>query len=267
MSDATGGTPGSTSSQTAPNRATAPMTSAGIALLTLYFLAVSISSSYALIKIWPPAADSAAVSPRTTSTDTAKTSGDTAAPSPRGLRPTTGGAGTKPDGRNDGGDMVALFWGKVRLDFGGRGGLRLLLIALLSGALGAFVSSAMSFASYLGNREFDRSWSVWYLVRPPVGMVLALLVYFLLRGGLLSPGASVSSVSPYGVAGIAGLMGMFVKEATDKMRDVAAALFQSLENKRRSAPLAQSEDKSGARATTESTAQTSTTVHRYDPGA
>ncbi|MGH7323704.1 MAG: hypothetical protein ACREJ9_03550 [Candidatus Rokuibacteriota bacterium] len=232
-----------------------PMSRAGIGLVTLYLLVLSISSTYTLIKIWPPAA----VSLGATSVDSTRPSRDTSARS-------TAAAAAMIRMAKDDGNPVALFWGKVRLDFGGREELRLLLVALLAGALGAFVSSAMSFASYLGNRRLDRWWAIWYLVRPPVGMVLALIAYFLLRGGLLSPGASVSNVSPYGVAGIAGLMGMFVKEATDNMRDVATALFQSQENERRAAPLttgdeAQSERTHGAMGVT------SPPVHRYDPSA
>lgn len=113
-------------------------------------------------------------------------------------------------------------------------GRRFLLIALLAGGLGAFLSSILSLADYIGERKLTRSWAVWYLARPPVGMGLALLVYFLLRGGLLTPAASVSVVSPYGVAAFSGLIGMFVRQAMDKLKEVADALFTSKVNEQRS---------------------------------
>lgn len=253
-----------TRANTTQRQTVEPMSRVGIGLITLYFLVLSIASSYALIKIWPPPVGSVAAPP-IAGADTG-TSRDTSDRSQIGLRQEAGAA-TMTDEPKDGDSAVALFWGKVRLDFGGREELRLLLVALLAGALGAFVSSAMSFASYLGNRQLDRWWTIWYVVRPPVGMVLALIAYFLLRAGLLSPGANVSNVSPYGVAGIGGIMGMFVKEATDKMRDVATALFQSQENKRRAVPLTTASDKIGSEGTSGATGEGSPAAHQYDPGA
>lgn len=208
-----------------PERPIEPMSGWIISLITLYLLLFPASAGYTLIKIWPSRAEAAA--------DTTATSPDTSARAPDTLasNQAQGAARTCPP------DTVALFWGRVHLDFACHAELRLLLVALLAGALGAFISTGMSFATYLGNKRLDRWWGIWYLLRPPIGMLLALLTYFLLRGGLLSPGANVSSVSPYGVAGIAGLVGMFVKEATDKLRDVAKALFESKEDSKRSAPL------------------------------
>jgi hypothetical protein len=253
VGDSQGATSGSQSSP-----AIDPMSRAAIGLITVYLLALSIASSYALIKIWPPPA-SAARTALASGADTSEHARDSSARSDT--------SATKVSAAPRIGDStVALFWGRLRLDLGGREELRLLLVALLAGALGAFVSSAMSFASYLGNRRLDRWWTIWYLVRPPVGMVLALIAYFLLRAGLLNPGATVDNVSPYGVAGIAGLMGMFVKEATDKFRDVAAALFQSQENRRRTIPLTTA-GASGSEGSSEATRGTPLPAHNYDPGA
>jgi hypothetical protein len=114
-----------------------------------------------------------------------------------------------------------------------REGRRLVFIALFAGGVGAFLSSILSLATYIGNRELTRSWAIWYLARPPAGMMLALLVYFILRGGLLTPAASVDVLSPYGVAAFSGLIGMFVRQATDKMRDIAEAMFTSRVNQER----------------------------------
>lgn len=250
---------------TAPKPTVEPMSRPGIGIITLYLLVLSTASSYALIKVWPPPVVGAAVPLTATSADTGN-SRDTSDRSESGVHQTATAVAMTEEPKDDG-SAVVLFWGSVQLDFAGREELRLLLVALLAGALGAFVSSAMSFASYLGNRQLDRWWAIWYLVRPPVGMVLALIAYFLLRAGLLSPGANVSNVSPYGVAGIGGIMGMFVKEATDKMRDVATALFQSQENNRRAVPLTTASDKTGSEATSGATGVGSPAAHRHDPGA
>lgn len=57
-------------------------------------------------------------------------------------------------------------------------------------------------------------------------MALAVIFYLVLRGGLLSAGASASDISPYGFAAVAGLVGMFSKQATDKLEEVFSNLFQ-----------------------------------------
>ena len=96
----------------------------------------------------------------------------------------------------------------------------LLLLVMICSGLGSFVHAATSFASYVGNRRMYASWTWWYLLRTGIGTALALLVYFLLRGGLFSGGADGSAANPYGFAGIAGLCGLFSKQATDKLREV-----------------------------------------------
>jgi len=96
----------------------------------------------------------------------------------------------------------------------------MLLVVLGSSGLGSFVHAATSFATYVGNRRLYSSWMSWYLLRTGIGAALALLVYFLLRGGLFANGTDTAALNPYGFAGIAGLCGLFSKQATDKLREV-----------------------------------------------
>lgn len=104
---------------------------------------------------------------------------------------------------------------------------RLILIVLCTGALGSYVHAATSFASYVGNRRLVLSWAWWYFLRPFIGMALALIFYFVVRGGLLSTGAAAADMSPYGIAAVAGLVGMFSKQATDKLRELFDNLFRT----------------------------------------
>jgi hypothetical protein len=80
---------------------------------------------------------------------------------------------------------------------------RFLLLVMVAGALGSYIHLATSFADYLGNRQFVKSWGWWYILRPFIGM------------------------SPYGIAAIAGLAGLFSKQATDKLREVFENLFKT----------------------------------------
>jgi hypothetical protein len=94
---------------------------------------------------------------------------------------------------------------------------RLILLVLLVGALGSYIHGASSFVDYLGNRRFISSWGWWYVLRPFIGMMLALLFYFVFRGGFMTAGtnqggdAAASFINPFGVAAFAGLVEMFSK--------------------------------------------------------
>lgn len=104
---------------------------------------------------------------------------------------------------------------------------RFLLIVAVSGALGSYIHLATSFADFLGNKQFVKSWTWWYILRPFIGTVLALVFYFAARGGLLAGTSGAENLSPYGIAALAGLAGMFSKQATDKLREVFENLFKT----------------------------------------
>jgi hypothetical protein len=111
--------------------------------------------------------------------------------------------------------------------------VRLLLLVLLTGALGSFVHAATSFVTYVGNRSLTPSWVWWYILRPFVGMGIAGIFYFVIRGGLvlLSAAPDVEKLSPYGIAGFAALSGLFSKQATDKLSDIFDNLFKTQKGK------------------------------------
>jgi hypothetical protein len=110
--------------------------------------------------------------------------------------------------------------------------VRLLLIVLLAGAIGSYVHATSSFVDYLGNRTIISSWVWWYLLRPFIGMMLALIFYFVFRGGFITAGVNPSGedaarfINPFGIAALAGLVGMFAKVAADKLNEVFTTLFR-----------------------------------------
>jgi hypothetical protein len=105
--------------------------------------------------------------------------------------------------------------------------VQLLLLVMVTGALGSFLHTATSFADFVGNEKLARSWLWWYLLKPFVGMGLAVVFYLVIRGGFLSAGTEAGKVNIYGIAALAGLTGMFSKQATDKLGEVFTTLFQT----------------------------------------
>jgi hypothetical protein len=104
---------------------------------------------------------------------------------------------------------------------------RLILIVLLVGALGSIIHASTSFISYVGNKKLEISWSWWYMLRPFIGSILALIFYFVIRAGFLSAGAGSEQISIFGIAAISGLVGMFSKNAIDKLEELFKTLFKT----------------------------------------
>ena len=104
----------------------------------------------------------------------------------------------------------------------------LLTLVLCFGGTGGLLHLLASLGRFVGERALQRSWLLFYYLRPPVGAVLGLFVYFILRMGVLSQGSetSAAAVNVYGVLTFAGLAGMFSRQAIDKFAEVFDMLFQ-----------------------------------------
>jgi hypothetical protein len=117
---------------------------------------------------------------------------------------------------------VDLLW---LVNFNLAGSAVLLLLVLNASAIGSYIHATTSFADFVGNRRFVTSWTWWYLLRFFIGMALAVLLYFALRGGFFTGTATNATINPYGIAALSGLAGLFHKQATDKLREVFGTLF------------------------------------------
>ena len=45
------------------------------------------------------------------------------------------------------------------------------------GALGSYIHAGTFFVSYVGNRNFVASWTWWYVLRPFIGLALAVIFF------------------------------------------------------------------------------------------
>jgi hypothetical protein len=98
---------------------------------------------------------------------------------------------------------------------------RYLLTAALAGALGSYIHLATSFVEHAGAGRLSAPWGWWYLLRPGIGSSLALMVYFVVRAGLISGGAeAVQNVNPFGIAAVSAMSGLFSRHATQKLREL-----------------------------------------------
>jgi hypothetical protein len=121
-------------------------------------------------------------------------------------------------------ETVSFFKGLIGISISRE--VRLILIVLAAGGLGSFIHGGTSFATFAGNRRLKLSWTWWYILRPFIGSVLALIFYFVIRGGLLSVSAGTEAISHFGIAAMAGIVGMFSKEAIDKLHELFVTLFR-----------------------------------------
>jgi hypothetical protein len=118
-------------------------------------------------------------------------------------------------------DRVKTLFGPVSRD------VDLLLLVLLAGALGAWIHVGRSYVDFVGNRTFRVTWIPWYLLHPLLGSGLALIFYLSVRGGFFITGTKGSDVNPYGITAVAALVGLFSKQATNKLAEVFDTLFRS----------------------------------------
>lgn len=104
---------------------------------------------------------------------------------------------------------------------------KIIIAVALTGALGSIIHLISSFVKFVGENTFEENWIMWYLLRPFIGMSLALIFYYAVRGGLFSAGSDSGDLNIYGIITIAGLAGMFSKNATEKLSELFETLFQT----------------------------------------
>lgn len=108
---------------------------------------------------------------------------------------------------------------------------RVILLVILSGFLGSYVHITTSFSNFVGSNKFEASWLWWYILRPLVGMSLALIFYLVFRGGLFAGDTSANDLNIYGVLTIAALSGLFSDRATLKLAEIYDNLFKPNDNR------------------------------------
>ena len=104
------------------------------------------------------------------------------------------------------------------------------LITMFAAGIGSCIMTLLEFnRSASIEKNFDRARIPWYVGRPVIGMLLALIFYFLVRAGLFAGiggnGDRSQALDPWSLASIGALVGLFSNQAIYKLKDVFDTLF------------------------------------------
>ena len=110
--------------------------------------------------------------------------------------------------------------------------VQLLLLVLAAGTLGSSVYALKSLADYRGEAKFKDSWTMFYVIQPPEGAGIALIMYLVVRGGFLSANTDVKNVNQFGICAIAAMAGAFSDIAFMKLQEVFKALFNPKDDRK-----------------------------------
>jgi hypothetical protein len=103
----------------------------------------------------------------------------------------------------------------------------LFLLVVLAGGLGASLHALRSLYWYAGNRKLVWSWQLMYLLLPWTGALMATVFYLVISAGLMTP---EQASNPLIAVGIAVLVGMFSREAAEKLESIADSVLTKASN-------------------------------------
>jgi len=196
----------------------------GILGLTIYLAVMIAFCLYGLIVFWPTPTPSGQTQTQTLiagpkeQIDSTTTS---TSPSPSAsARSTPAASPSATPGKVSAFGREFKIWDEVRL----------LWIVILAGALGSLIHAMRSVYWYVGNRNLVRSWLAKYFVMPFTGSALAVMFYFVIRGGFFSPQSDFSQTSPFGFAALSAMVGLFSEQAVLKLKQVAETILSKPES-------------------------------------
>lgn len=194
---------------------------AGIMGLTVYLAVMIAFCLYGLIVFWPTPTPSGQTStaPAGPKEQIDSTTSGTPTPSPA-ARSTPAATPSATPGKVSAFGREFKIWDEVRL----------LWIVILAGALGSLIHAMRSVYWYVGNRNLVRSWLAKYFVMPFTGSALAVMFYFVIRGGFFSPQSDFSQTSPFGFAALSAMVGLFSEQAVLKLKQVAETILSKPES-------------------------------------
>ena len=102
--------------------------------------------------------------------------------------------------------------------------IHFIFLVVLSGSMGALIHGLAKLSHNTWDGIVKQREALWYISRPFLGAVLAITVYAVFRGGLLTT-SDVEILNPYGMAAIAIIVGLSTKQVTEKLKDMLDSVF------------------------------------------
>jgi hypothetical protein len=116
---------------------------------------------------------------------------------------------------------MQLFWWEVAM----RPEQQILLVVAFSGLLGGSIQMLLRIREDFGLKRVNRSNLAWYFLTPPIGAILAVAFYLVVRGGFFASGSSVKDINLFAFAGIGVLVGLFADAATQRLEQAFAGAY------------------------------------------
>jgi hypothetical protein len=107
----------------------------------------------------------------------------------------------------------------------------LLILVGVAGFLGNMIHIASSFTTFIGNGDFKKRWSLWYIVKPLTAAAMAIAIYFVFRGGFLNMSDDSTNINLYGLMTISILAGLFTDRTTLKLKEIFDVLLRPKEER------------------------------------
>lgn len=102
---------------------------------------------------------------------------------------------------------------------------RILLCVAFCGLLGGSIRMLLRIREDLTSTQVEWRYIPWYFLTPPIGAILAVGFYLVVRGGFLASGTSVENVNVFAFGGTGVLVGLFAEVATDRLESAFSGAF------------------------------------------
>lgn len=114
-------------------------------------------------------------------------------------------------------------------------------ITIFAAGVGSSVTTILGFLKHASERkDFEPAYVPWYVARPLMGVLLGIIVYLLVVGGLVAasfdPNPADKVQANMAFAGLGALVGLFSKNAIEKLREVFNTLFNTKEEEDEPSP-------------------------------
>jgi len=110
----------------------------------------------------------------------------------------------------------------------GPGTIRDALLTMFAAGVGSSISTILGFLRHASEqKDFELSYTAWYVGRPLMGVLLGLLFFYVIKGGLMVilPNTPNDQMSGFALVAIGGMVGLFSKNAVEKLRELFKVLF------------------------------------------